>query len=97
VVIKREDDSGLYFRRGNVPPPTMPLSSSERLERARGTSSVGRREAGPPQPRPFACALFSDGRLQLDVGGAGFTLLPTETTRLIRYLSRMADDVKEAA
>lgn len=55
--------------------------------------------APAPAPTParedaaFRCALFSDGELQIRTQGALFTLAPSETRQLLRYLERIAAEV----
>lgn len=44
----------------------------------------------PPAPAQFACALWSDGRLQLVIEGRPITLAVEETRALVHYLDRMA-------
>jgi hypothetical protein len=44
--------------------------------------------------RSFACAIWSDGRLALEVGGQPMVLRTGETRELLRYLSRMAEEAE---
>lgn len=44
----------------------------------------------PPAPPQFACALWSDGRLQLVIEGRPVTLPVEDTRALVHYLDRMA-------
>lgn len=44
----------------------------------------------PPAQAPFACALWSDGRLQLVIEGRPVTLAAADTKALVHYLDRMA-------
>lgn len=45
--------------------------------------------ASQPKAQPFACAMFSDGRLLLEIDGATKVLSKVDTKVLLHYLDRM--------
>lgn len=46
----------------------------------------------PAEPRPFSCALFSDGRMLIEKGDTRIEMTLAETKRLVHYMDRMATD-----
>jgi hypothetical protein len=92
----RTREGVISYARGPKPLDLNAIVMTPAIERAMAAPMLGRRDGSPvlqqAQQRPFACALFSDGRMHLNVGGAELTLMPTETTRLIRYLARMGEN-----
>lgn len=66
-----------------VPPPPDPVVEEIR-------SILDGKEQAAPAGEPFACALFNDGRLYLELGSESMTLQVEHTRALFAYLERVA-------
>ncbi len=67
----------------NTVPPTDPVVEEIR-------SILDGQELAAPASDPFACALFNDGRLYLELGSESMTLQVEHTRALLSYLERVA-------
>lgn len=77
----------------NRPPLTDGLAIDRILHSRNGHDAIELRTVRPEEwkGRAFACALWSDGRLQLVLDDREFVLAAEHTRELVRYLERMAE------
>jgi hypothetical protein len=73
-------DCGEFFPKHSCCCPHQPITAAD----------LSKMKQATPAKQPFACALFSDGRLLIEVDGATRILPREHTEELVRYLAAVA-------